>query len=338
MTDILNSTMASGFPEMRVLTCLTVLLLSVLLSGVAALFMRPVCVPVLWRAIDVVFGRIGDKLNRAGRPAPDLFFRGFVLLVAALFVVVAVIGALPLGLSFVAGAQDYLVYVRGVILLALLSAPAMVASLLHLYKTVQGGRAGEGVYLSFSRGALANVAGADDFAIARLALGVSVRRMSDSLVAPLFWYCIFGLEGAILYGAFAAMNWRFGARGLDNAFGMGAYAGALVMGYVPMVLTAILLWGAALFTPGAAKSLMRGRKATYYQGGLALDVMAHALGVALGGAYMGDDGHKVNGPWVGDDGASARVDLSQLRRGAYMLGVAHLLLILGLCGAYLFFA
>lgn len=338
MTDILNSMIASGFPEMRALVCLIVLLVSLIGAALVSLFLRPVCVPVLWRFIDLLFGRIGDKLNRAGRRAPDLFFRGFVLLIAALFVVVAFIGSLPYVLSFFGGSASAFYFAEGVILLALVSAPGMMVSLLQLYKTIQGGRAGEGVYLSFSRGALANVAGADDYAITRLALGVSVRRFNDALMAPLFWYCIFGLEGAILFAAFSAMNWRFGERGFDNAFGMGAYAGALVMGYVPMFLSAVLLWFAALFTPRAAKGFVRSYKATFCQGGYALDVMAHALGAALGGAYMGADGRKVKGPWAGDESSSAKVELSQLRRGAYMLGVAHLLLILGFCGAYLFFA
>lgn len=333
MSGILNTTVIEAFPEARIVTALAVLLASIIVPALFLLLARPVPVPALWQGINLVFGKIGDRLDRESRPAPDLFFRGFLLTVVVFFVVVGVFA----GLAYVWPYPAFDFVWEGLVLFLLMSAPLASVYLGLLYRTLTDKKTGQGVYLALARGAQVDFSAADDYTLTRAALGLAARRFNDALVMPLLWYCALGLEVALLASIFAALAWRYGAAGLKGAFGMFASGCAFVLGFIPSVISACLLWLAAWFTPGAKKGRLARLESPYHQGGLVLGVMATALNVTLGGTLRRLGRNAVRGQWVGPEGASAKVEPYHLKRGIYLLGVAHLLLILLLCSSYLVF-
>lgn len=77
-------------------------------------------------------------------------------------------------------------------------------------------------------------------------------------------------------------------------------------------------------------------RAPYAEGGLPLTVLAHALGVSLGGPVEDSDGSVLKRAWVGAGGSSAKVEIQHLRVAIYLSIMAHILtfsaLLAGLMG------
>ena len=200
---------------------------------------------------------------------------------------------------------------------------------------------GKGVYLLVSRGVRANLSRSDDFGIARAAIGFTAKNFDKGLVAPVFWYLLAGLSGALVYSALAALVWRFGREG-DNA----GFAGVMMaleklMGAVPSVFAGLLMMAASLPAPGAspvkALGFMFGKtgRANYERGGAPLSAMAWALNVTLGGPWESLEGHKSKRAWVGPKNASAQINHKHLRRALIITVTACLMFLLALCGGYL---
>lgn len=322
------------FPERRVIVALTVVVGLSIVTGLAAWGRKFLPVPLLWMLLDLCFGKLGDRLDRLHRPAPDLFFRGFLLAIVALVAVVALFAGAAYVWPFPAQPALWEAFV----LCVLISAPSTTALLLRLYQTFGAKKAGQGAYLALARAARVDYSGADDSAITRGALAMSAQRLSDALIAPLFWYGVAGLEGALLHASFTALAWRYGAAGFGRAFGLFAYGTAFALNVIPSALSAALIWIAAFFTPGARKRVLPHLYAQGHVGGASVTALAYALGVTLGGSARSLSGDVIKAPWVGPEGASAKVAPAHLKRAVYLLLVVQLLLILALCGVYLLFA
>jgi adenosylcobinamide-phosphate synthase len=109
---------------------------------------------------------------------------------------------------------------------------------------------------------------------------------SDSFVAPLFWFAIFGLPGAIFYRAANTLDAMIGYRGRYEWFGKAAARLDDGLNFVPARITAMLLLAAALFQGRnalqGARVLARDGAATESpNAGRPMAVMAGVLGVEL---------------------------------------------------------
>jgi len=110
-----------------------------------------------------------------------------------------------------------------------------------------------------------------------------------------------------------------------------------LMGFVPNVFAGILVSCAGLLTPTAGMTrsfigLFHFTKgvAPYEQGGAPVTAMAWALKVSLGGATQDLDGSAIKRGWAGPDGATAKLEAHHLKRGLYIVVMAHLLLLAAL--------
>jgi adenosylcobinamide-phosphate synthase len=128
---------------------------------------------------------------------------------------------------------------------------------------------------------------------------------SDSVVAPLFYFALFGLPGAVAYRAINTMDAMLGYRGDLEYLGKAAARLDDVANLIPARLTAWLLLAAgAVVGPGGAdvhgglRILARdGGKTASPNAGRPMAAMAGLLGVALvkpGHYRLGDDDHPLS--------------------------------------------
>jgi len=189
--------------------------------------------------------------------------------------------------------------------------------------------------LAGGRAAVAMIVGRDpetldDHGVSRAAIESLAESFSDGVVAPVFWYLLFGLPGLLVYKAVNTMDSMIGYRTpRHDAFGRTAARLDDVMNYVPARIAAALIVLASVFVP-------RGRPASAFRvmardggqhrspnAGWPEAAMAGALGVTLSGprSYQGK---MTAQPWVGGE-FSAQIGTGEIRRGLYLFVVACLL-------------
>lgn len=297
--------------------------------------------PFSWITIDRVFGWLGDRLNKTHRPRADLLFRGFLL---TIIVTAIAFGAGRFWDGFIATAE-YQSIIEVLTLSLFISSGTIWFALLRLYFVMEqkdgGLKENRGAYFAISKSTRSNLSIADDFAITRTAMNFAAKSFDKTLVAPILWYLIAGLPALCIYTALSALSWRFGKQGLSKGFGETANALEKLMGFVPDIISGILIILAGLFTPTAKlhKGILAffGHKdrAGYEQGGAPLSAMAWSLSVSLGGPVQNIDGSAIKAPWVGPEGATAKNDHKHLRRAIYVHVLATILFIVLLLSLYM---
>lgn len=289
--------------------------------------------PLFWRVIDMLFGRLGGRLDRGDRTAQDLMFRGFIITATAL------------GVSYLIGrlaarvAWHYPTYHAAEIVLLsfVLSAGAVWFALFRLQTAISTEGGAKGAFYAISRSTRTNLAANDEFTITRVGMGMGARAFDKAVCAPILWYLIGGIEAAYIYAGLAALVWRFGRDGTGKGFADIALALEKLMGFVPTMMAGVLMALAGVFTPtgrmsDALKALSGKGKADYAEGGLPVSTMAYALGVSLGGATQDVDGVPIRRGWAGPEGATAQLGPKHLHRALYLIVMAHILLIAMLLG------
>lgn len=333
MLDIFQDLHSHLFDANRLAPAIGALMI-VIVAGMVTGPLGGNAMPLYWRVIDALFGRLGGRLDKTGRPATDLMFRGFILTATGL-AVSYLIGRLAARLAW----YEPLYHLVEMIALSLvLSAGAVWYSLFRLHTALSTEGAAKGAFYVISRSTRTNLAANDEFTITRVGMGMGARAFDKALVAPILWYLIGGLEAAYIYAGLAALAWRFGKDGFTAGFGQVALALEKLMGFVPTAMAGLLIALAGVFTPtgrttSALKSLSGKGKAAYFEGGLPVSAMAYALHVSLGGATQDIDGAAIRRAWAGPKGATAQLGPSHLHRGLYLMIIAHILLLATLLGA-----
>lgn len=110
--------------------------------------------------------------------------------------------------------------------------------------------------------------------------------LSDSVVAPLFYYVLFGLPGALAFRAVNTLDAMVGYRGRYEWLGKPAARVDDVLGLVPARLSAILLWLAAVplrldVARGWRTCMTDARLTPSPNGGFPMAMTAGLLGVCL---------------------------------------------------------
>lgn len=160
--------------------------------------------------------------------------------------------------------------------------------------------------LSAARGHLASLCSRDPAALdgsqlAAAAVESLAENASDSFVAPLFYYAIFGVPGALCYRAVNTLDAMIGYHGRYEYLGKAAARLDDALNLIPARLTAILLIAGARATgrdaAGARRILARdGGRTESPNAGRPMAAMAGALGVTLDkpGHYRLGDGAAPN--------------------------------------------
>jgi len=215
------------------------LIATMIVGAVTGPFMAR-AVPLMWVAQDLIFGRIGARLDRTRRKQADLMFRGFLFMVFVLALMLIGIkgaGALQSAVPYI-GAW----YVEVLALCGLLSCGALWGAALALFKTLdQKEKPSKGAYFTLSRTTLRDLNSTDDFGLTRLSLATIVRQLDKGAVSPLLWYVIGGLPLALITSTLSFMAWRFGKDGFGKGFGVIMLALDKLVGFVPTLLSGVLL-------------------------------------------------------------------------------------------------
>ncbi len=303
---------------------LVLLLLALIVEayiGEAKLVFKAVRHPV--RIIGDVIGFFDRKLNRKDRAEVDRAFRGA-------FVVVVVVGmAFGLGLAVAWLSLNHPLgwIVEFLGLVSLLSARG-------LYDHVSAVARGLRQSVEDGRQAVAHIVGRDPghldgAGVARAAIESLAENFGDGVIAPVFWYVLFGFPGLLVYKAVNTMDSMIGYRSPRyRAFGMTAACLDDVLNLIPARLAGLFFVFASAFVPTAkpmqALKVMlrdpwfhRSLNAGWPEG-----AMAGALGLALAGPRQYAS-QTVNDPWIGDGKTYAGP--KDISRALYLYFVACLI-------------
>jgi len=250
--------------------------------------------PVAW--LGRVLGPVGRWLK--GRPPGPAFVGGAL----AWLVLAVVLGAVAWQLELAARTLPWWL---GAPLLALVLKPMFAWRMLR--DEVASVEAALADGLPAARARLSRLVsrdvsafGAED--VRETAIETLAENLNDSLVAPLFWFAVAGLPGAVVYRLANTMDAMWGYRGPWEWAGKFAARADDVLSWIPARLTAVLL------APGWRTGLWHASRQTPSpNGGWPMGAMALHLGVRLSkpGVYALNAG--AASPAAGDLARALRV-------------------------------
>ncbi len=337
MENILNNFRDEIFTTDRLLIAIAAMVL-VMVVGLVKGPLGGHATPFYWHLVDILFGRFGNRMDKSGRPRGDLIFRGFIIVV----VVLAISFLLGRFLSLMSFHYPTWSLIEIISLSLMLTSGAVFAGIGRLYRALSDKKVTQGAYYTVARSTRTDLSKSDDYSITRAGMGLSLKMFDKGIVAPIFWYLIAGLGGAIIYSALAALSWRFSREGHGSGFGSAALELEKLMGFIPNLLSGVLVALAGLLTPTAGMTrsflgLMTTKgSASYAEGGLPMTAAAYALKVSLGGPSTDLEGNTIKRSWIGPANATAQLEAKHLHRAGYICFMAHLLFFASLLGALVF--
>ena len=263
------------------------------------------------------------KLNRESRPTIDRAMRGALVVV----VVAGLSGLVGWCAAWLTQNHDFGWVPELFLLTALLAGRG-------LYDRVRAVGIGLETGLEQGREAVSHIVGRapehlDQHGVARAAIESCAENFSDGLIAPVFWYVLFGLPGLMVYKAVNTMDSMIGhMTPRYRAFGMTAARFDDVLNLIPARLSGLFLSLAAIFTPGAhpfkaVKIMLRdSSKHRSMNAGWPEGAAAGALDLALAGPRRYSQ-RVVEDPWIGD--GTARAGVKDIRRMLYLYIIAALI-------------
>jgi adenosylcobinamide-phosphate synthase len=269
-------------------------------------------------------GWLDAKLNRETRGETVRAMRGAV----AVLVVVIAAGAVGWGVAWLSQT------VKAAWALELFLLVSLIAQR-ELYARVRAvGVALRDRGLAEAQAEVAHIVGRDparldDYGVARAAIESCAENYGDGVVAPVFWYVLFGFPGILVYKAVNTMDSMIGYRTPKHA-AFGATAARLddVLNIIPARLAGLFIVLAGVFVPTAnpSKALRvmwrDAEKHRSMNAGWPEGAMAGALGLSLGGPRIYAEG-TVADSWIGD--GRARATHRDIRRALYVFTVACLI-------------
>jgi len=277
--------------------------------------------PVVW--IGDLVGFLDDKLNRDNRGQMDRAFRG---LIVVLFVI-STCAAIGWCIAWVGQNYPFGWTLELILLVALIAQRG-------LYDHVRQVKSGMEESLESGREAVSHIVGRDptqldDHGVCRAAIESLAENFSDGVVAPIFWYVLFGFPGILVYKAVNTMDSMIGYRNERyKAFGMTAARLDDILNIIPARLSGLFICLAAAVAPTAnpwraLKTMLRDAgKHRSPNAGWPEGAMAGALGLALAGPRKYRE-NQVNDPWIGD--GDARALPKDIKRALYIFVVACLI-------------
>jgi len=273
--------------------------------------------------IGAVIDWFERKLNRENRPAFDRAIRGAL--------VVVIVGG---GAGFVGWCAAWLTQNHDFGWLPELFLLTALLAGRGLYDRVRAVALGLEQGLEQGREAVSHIVGRapqhlDKHGVARGAIESCAENFSDGLIAPVFWYVLFGLPGLLIYKAVNTMDSMIGHMTPKyRAFGMTAARLDDVLNLIPARLSGLFLALAAVFTPGAhplkaLKVMLRDSgKHRSMNAGWPEGAAAGALDIALAGPRR-YSANVVDDAWIGD--GTARATIKDIRRMLYLYVAASLI-------------
>lgn len=273
--------------------------------------------------IGDLIGFLDRKLNREKRGDMDRAVRGALTVI----IVVCVVGTVGFGIAWLTLNHTF-GWVFELILLTLILAGR------SLYDHVKAVGVALEVSLEAGREAVSHIVGRDPeqldvHGVCRAAIESAAENLCDGVIAPIFWYVLFGFPGLIIYKAVNTMDSMIGHKNAKyRAFGMTAARLDDVLNLIPARLTGLFLVLAAFFAPQAnplraLKTMLRDAgKHRSPNAGWCEAAMAGALGLALAGPRRYSN-TVIKDAWMGN--GTARAKIMDIEKALYMYVVALLI-------------
>ncbi len=319
-----------------------IVMIALLIVMFGGMMRRPLggnAMPFYWHIVEILFGNLGRKMDKPKRKKGDLIFRGFIFSVFVILFTYFIAKSIALGALI----YPHWSAIEIVALCLTMTSGAAMAAQGRLYRALSEKDVSKGAYYMVARSTRTDFSASDDFTITRLGMGLGLKAFDKGVVAPIIWYLLFGLIGAFLYAALAALQWIFGREGYAGGFGQSINALERLMGFIPNIVSGLFIALAGILTPTAGMTraflgLMKTKgRASYEEGGLPLTAAAYALNTALGGPTKSLDGYNIPRQWIGPKGATAKLNAKHLHRMVYINFMAHLLFLAAL-GGMLFYS
>jgi adenosylcobinamide-phosphate synthase len=171
----------------------------------------------------------------------------------------------------------------------------------------------------------------DEAGIARAAIESLAENFSDGVVAPVFWFVLFGFPGLVVYKVINTLDSMIGHRN-ERYEWFGKFAARLddAVNWPAARLSGLLLALAAIVYPGfrgrsAIQAMFRdARKHKSLNAGWPEAAMAGAIHVALAGPRV-YDGVRVEDVWMGD--GEQDISASDIRRALKLYAVANVIML-----------
>jgi adenosylcobinamide-phosphate synthase len=322
----------SGFDPLILL--LLALLLDAVVGGMGFVF-NHIPHPVV--VLGTLIAWLDTKLNRPQRSPMDRALRGGLTVIF----IVALVGTLGLGVQWLTFHHNFGWTFEVFLLVSLLAQKELYLAVRRVALALDR----EG--LESARTAVSHIVGRDpakldEFGVARAGIESLAENFSDGVVAPVFWYVLFGVPGLLVYKAVNTMDSMIGYRNEKYAaFGFTAAKLDDVLNLIPARLGGLIIAIAATVSPKA--NPMRAfttmwRDASKHKSpnaGWPEGAMAGALNLSLAGPRHYAQ-HSQNDPWIGQ--GSAQASASDVDRALYLYIVACLVnvLIVGVIAMYRF--
>lgn len=275
------------------------------------------------RIIGDLIGFFERKLNRESRSEADRAVRG-ALVVAVLCGAAFTVGW---GVSWLTLHHSFGWIIEFAGLVSLLSARGLYD---HVRAVAQGLRDN----VEEGRRAVAHIVSRDPdsldgYGVARAAIESLAENFNDGVIAPVFWYVLFGFPGLLVYKTVNTLDSMIGYRSPRyRAFGMTAARLDDVLNLIPARLAGLFIVFAAAFMPTASpREALRVmvRDSKFHRSpnaGWPEGAMAGALGLSLAGPRH-YPGQTVNDPWIG--GGKAQATAKDISLALYLYFVACLI-------------
>lgn len=308
----------------RHLDPLVLLLLALMVDaavGEGGFLLRRIPHPVV--LIGRLVGWLDARLNRENRGETDRLARGglVVLMVVGLAV------AAGTAVAWLTRNHAFGWILEAVLLIILLAQR-------ELYERVRDVADALELGIEPGRAAVGHIVGRDPtqldgHGVARAAIESCAENFSDAVVAPVFWYLLFGFPGILAYKAANTMDSMIGHRTPRyRAFGKAAARLDDLLNLVPARLAGLFVALAAAFVPtgrpGRALAILwrDAGKHRSPNSGWPEAAMAGALGLALAGPRRYRE-EVVDGAWIGE--GTARATAFDIRRALSVYAVACLI-------------
>jgi len=258
--------------------------------------------------------KIIDKLNRSDRTDFSLIIRGLI----TFFVVFSVVCGVSYGVHHLMPLIGYPQYTH-VILLFLILSPVMVLKTAYgvsVEKTM------DGAYLQLSRTLNQNLIPADKHGLRRAGCKAMALSLTEYIIAPLLFYILGGVIGAYLYVSLSLFIRLSGqnSRAFTSVF---LYIYRL-MNFVASIVGVFFIFLSSLFATGGRP--LKVLRAFKHPSIMVESAMAYAQNITLGGVYQTRLGDSVKEPWVGADGATAKLYHKDMLRVIIQYGITVFIL------------
>ncbi|MCW8915165.1 MAG: adenosylcobinamide-phosphate synthase CbiB [Magnetovibrio sp.] len=274
--------------------------------------------------IGNVIGWFDKKLNRETRTPRDRALRGA-------FTVILILGgaiAIGIGVQWLTLNHDFGWAVELFLIISLLAQRELYSAVRRVLMALKDNGVESG-RTAVSQIVARDPAQLDEHGVSRAAIESLAENFSDGVVAPVFWYVLFGFPGLLAYKAVNTLDSMIGYKNAKySAFGFTAARLDDVLNLVPARLGGLIISIAALLTPKgnparAFRTMWRDAgKHNSPNAGWPEAAMAGALGLALAGPRKYPQ-HTVDAPWMGD--GNPRAISNDIDRALYLYVVACLI-------------